>query len=69
MKNNKLTKNAKQRTIYIAISSCCCGKNWAIDTDNHIEKHDSLICAKCGGYVTIDQMPEGMKFKEMLGAT
>ena len=44
-----------------------CEKNWAIDTNKHIKEHDPFVCCKCGGLVTIDQMPNGMKFKERIG--
>jgi hypothetical protein len=58
----------EQCTIPFVRRSCSCGKSWAIDTNKYIEEHEPFVCIKCGGYVTIDQIPEGMKFKERLGS-
>lgn len=66
MKNDNL-KHKKQCVIHVVRHSCDCGKEWSINTNKFISEHEPLICDKCDGYITVDQIPEGMKFKERLG--
>lgn len=65
--NENNNKETEQCTLHIVSRSCSCGKNWAIDTNTYIGDHEPFVCIKCGGYLTIYQIPDGMKFKKRLG--
>jgi len=66
--NTDSTKTENEQcTIPVVRRSCSCGEDWGIDTNKYLGEHDPFVCCKCGGYVTIEQVPKGMKFKEKLG--
>jgi len=55
--------NSKQFNILtVRRSYCSCGSKWSTDTNKRPPEDLSIICDKCNGYVTVDQMPSGMKF-------
>lgn len=61
------TKNKQHYVIHYVRHSCTWGKEWSVNTNKYISEHEPLMCEKCDGYITVDQIPEGMKFKERLG--
>ena len=65
--DKNINKAQKQCTIHVVRRSCSCGKKWAIDTNRYVNEHEPLKCCKCKGYVMVNQIPEGMKFKERFG--
>jgi len=67
MNTDNKNNETEQCTIPIVRRSCSCGEKWQIDTNIFIGEHDLFICKNCNGYVTINQIPKGMKFKERLG--
>ncbi len=60
-------KHGKQCVIHDVRYSCNCSIGWSVNTNKFISEHEPLICEKCDGYITVDQIPAWMKFNEQLG--
>jgi hypothetical protein len=60
--------NSKQLNILVVRRSyCSCGSKWSTDTNKRPPEDLSIICDRCNGYVTVDQIPSNMKFTERFG--
>lgn len=54
-------------TITVRRRYCVCGDNWAVDTNIRPPEDFRVVCCKCHGYVTVDQVPMNIKFPENFG--
>jgi hypothetical protein len=57
--NNIDTTETKSQLNMLALvrrSYCSCGNKWSTDTNKIPPEDLSIICNKCGGYVTVDQL-------------
>ncbi len=69
MKNKVENKhNSKQLNILaVRRSYCSCGDKWSTDTNRRPTEDLSVVCNHCGGYVTVNQVPNDMRFTERFG--
>jgi len=67
VQNSDKPQKPQLNILAVRRSYCSCGNKWSTDTNKRPPEDLSIICDKCGGYVTVDQMPSDMKFTERFG--
>jgi hypothetical protein len=65
--NSNRPQNQQLNILAVRRSYCSCGSKWSTDTNKRLPEDLSIICNKCDGYVTVDQIPSDMKFTERFG--
>ena len=65
--NSDKSQKSQLNILAVRRSYCSCGNKWSTDTNKRPPEDLTVICDKCGGYVTVEQIPKDMKFTERFG--